>query len=69
MNRLQEQLLENANELPKRFLQELLDFSEFLKQKVRNQAFKKRMEASEKDIEEGRVETVTPEELFSELGI
>jgi hypothetical protein len=42
---------------------------EFLKQKVQNQAFRKRMEQSEKDIEERRVETVTPEELFNELGI
>jgi hypothetical protein len=69
MNRLQTQLLKNTSELPPKFLQELVDFSEFLKQKVQNQAFKKRMEQSEKDIKEGRVETVTPEELFTELGI
>ncbi len=69
MNRLQEQLLENTSDLPKNVLQELVDFSEFLQQKVKNKAFRKRMEKSENDIEEGRVETVTPDELFNEIGI
>ena len=69
MNRLQTQLLENTNDLPEHFLEELLDFSEFLKQKVKNQAFKKRMQESEKDIEEGRLSTVTSRELFDEIGI
>ena len=55
MNRLQEQLIENTIDLPKRFLQDIVDFSEFLKEKVRNQAFRKRMEQSEKDIGEGRL--------------
>lgn len=49
MNRLQEELLNNTNDLPK-------DFST-------------RMEESEKDIEEGRVKSVTPEQLFEEIGI
>jgi hypothetical protein len=69
MNRLQEELLKNTDDLPKKFLQELVDFSEFLKQKVRNQAYRNRMEASEKDIAEGRVQAVTPDELFEQIGI
>lgn len=69
MNRLQEQLIENTNDLPGRFLREIVEFSEFLKQKVQNQAYRKRMEQSEKDIRQGRVKAVKPEELFEELGI
>lgn len=69
MNELQNQLIENTSELPKKFLQEIVDFSEFVKQKVQNQLFKKRMEQSEKDIKEGRVKTVSPDELFKELDI
>ena len=69
MNELQNQLIENTSELPKKFLQEVVDFSEFVKQKVQKQLFKKRMEQSEKDIKEGRVITVNPDELFKELDI
>jgi heme oxygenase len=69
MNELQNQLIENTSELPKKFLQEIVDFSEFVKQKVQNQLFKKRMEQSEKDIKEGRATTVNPDELFKELDI
>lgn len=69
MNELQNQLIENTSELPKKFLQEVVDFSEFVKQKVQNQLFNKRMEQSEKDIKEGRVTTVNPDELFKELDI
>jgi heme oxygenase len=69
MNELQNQLIENTSELPKKFLQEIVDFSEFVKQKVQNQLFKKRMEQSEKDIKEGRVKAVSPDELFKELDI
>lgn len=69
MDQLQAQLLENTKDMPKKFLQEVVDFSEFIKQKVQNQSFKKRMEQSEKDIKEGRVAAVTPEELFRELDI
>jgi heme oxygenase len=69
MNELQNQLIENTSELPKKFLQEIVDFSEFVKQKVQNQLFKKRMEQSEEDIKEGRVKTVSPDELFKELDI
>ncbi len=69
MNELQNQLIENTSELPKKFLQEVVDFSEFVKQKVQNQLFKKRMEQSEKDIKEGRATTVNPDELFKELDI
>ena len=66
MAQLQAQLMENTKGMPKKFLQEVVDFSEFIKKKVQNQSFKKRMEQSEKDIEEGRVAAVTPEELFRE---
>ncbi len=69
MDQLQTQLFENTKDMPKKFLQEVVDFSEFIKQKVQNQSFKKRMGQSEKDIEEGRVAAVTPEELFKELNI
>jgi len=69
MNELQNQLIENTSELPKKFLQEIVDFSEFVKQKVQKQVFKKRMEQSEKDIKEGRAATVNPNELFKELDI
>jgi vancomycin permeability regulator SanA len=69
MNKLQNQLIENTSELPKKFLQEVVDFSEFVKQKVHNQLYKKRMEQSEKDIKEGRIKTVNPAELFKELDI
>lgn len=69
MDHLQAQLLENTKGMPKKFLQEVVDFSEFIKQKVQNQSFKKRMEQSENDINEGRVAAVTPEEFFRELNI
>lgn len=69
MNRLQAQLIENTNELPKGLLQEIVDFSEFIKQKFQDQAFRKRMAQAEKDIEKGNVKAVTPEELFEELEI
>jgi hypothetical protein len=69
MNQLQAQLLENTKDMPKKFLQEVVDFSEFLKHKLQNQAFKKRMEQSEEDIREGKVTAVTPEKLFRELEI
>ncbi len=49
--------------------QELVDFSEFLLQKVKYMAFRKRIDNSQKDIKEGRVETTTPDELFKEIGI
>ena len=69
MNQLQVKLIENTNDLPKKFLQEIVDFSEFLRKKVQHQSYKKRIEQSEKDIAEGRAVEVTPEELFKELGI
>ncbi|MCX6581368.1 MAG: hypothetical protein NT166_14440 [Candidatus Aminicenantes bacterium] len=69
MNQLQVQLLENTNKLPKKLLQEIVDFSEFVKQKAQNRSFKKRMEQSEMDIKKGRVSIVTPEALFKEIGI
>lgn len=69
MNQLQLQLIENTNRLPKRFLQEIVDFSEYIKNKVQNKSFRKRIEQSEKDINEGRVKRVTPDDLFKEIGI
>ncbi len=69
MNQLQTQLLENTKDMPKKILQEVVDFSEFLKHKLQNKAFKKRMEQSEEDIREGRAAAVTPEEIFRELEI
>ncbi len=69
MNQLQAQILENIDDLPKRFLQEIADYSEYLKKKAQKQAYHKRMRQSEKDLEEGRVKTVTPDELFQELEI
>lgn len=69
MNQLQVQLLENTNKLPKKLLQEIVDFSEFVKQKAQNRSFKKRMEQSAMDIKKGRVSIVTPEALFKEIGI
>lgn len=69
MNQLQVQLLENTKDMPKKFLQEVVDFSEFLKHKLQNQAFKKKTEQSEEDIREGKVAAVTPGELFRELEI
>jgi hypothetical protein len=69
LNRLQTQRIENTNRMPKQFLQEIVDFSEFVKQKAQSRSFKKRMEQSEMDIKEGRVSIVKPEELFKEIGI
>ncbi|MGE5340386.1 MAG: hypothetical protein ACM3SY_02785 [Candidatus Omnitrophota bacterium] len=69
MNQLQLKLIENTNKMPKRFLQEIVDFSEFVKQKAKSHSFKKRMEQSELDVKEGRVSIVKPEELFKEIGI
>lgn len=69
MNRLQAQLIENTNELPNGLLQEIVDFSEFIKQKFQGQTFRKRLAHAQKDIEKGNVKTVTPEELFKELEI
>jgi hypothetical protein len=69
MNQLQLQLIENTNKLPKRLVQEIVDFSEFIKNKVQNKSFKKRMVQSERDVKEGRVVRVTPDELFKEIGI
>jgi hypothetical protein len=69
MNKLQTQILENTKDLPKNFLEEIVDFTAFVKQKVQNQAFKKRMKQSERDIKAGRVKSVTSQELFRELGI
>ena len=69
MNQLQLQLIENTNRLPKRFLQEIVDFGEYIKNKVQNKSFRKRIELSVKDINEGRVKRVTPDDLFKEIGI
>jgi hypothetical protein len=69
MNKLQAQIIENTDDLPKKFLEEIVDFTAFVKQKVQNQAFKKRMKQSERDIKAGRVKSVTSQELFRELGI
>jgi len=69
MNKLQTQILENTKDLPENFLEEIVDFTEFVKQKFQNQAFKKRMKQSERDIKAGRVKTVSSQELFKELGI
>ena len=69
MNKLQTQILENTKDLPKNFLEEIVDFTAFVKQKFQNQAFKKRIKQSERDIKAGRVKTVSSQELFKELGI
>ncbi len=69
MNRLQAQIIENTNELPGTLLQELVDFSEFLKHKAQRQAYEKRIKQAEKDIKEGNVAAVSPTELFEELEI
>jgi len=69
MNPLQAQLIENTRDLPKQLLQEVVDFSEFIKQKFQEQGSKKRMEQSETDIKDGRVSCTTPDQLFKDLGI
>jgi hypothetical protein len=69
MNRLQQQLIDNTADLPGKLLQEIVDFSEFIKKKFQGQAFKKRIEKSEQDISQGRIKEVTPQELYKELEI
>jgi len=69
MNRLQQQLMENTSGLPSKSLQEIVDFSEFIRKKFQSQALKKRILKSEQDISQGRVKKVSPHELFQELDI
>lgn len=69
MNLYQEKLIANTKDLPDELVEEIVDFSEFIKKKYKSQSFKKRMKSSERDIAEGRVKQVTPSELFKELGI
>jgi len=69
MNLYQEKLIDTTNDLPDDLLEEIINFSEFIKEKYKNRSFRKRIKASERDVIAGRVKQTSPQTLFKELGI
>jgi len=69
MNLYQEKLISCTNDLPDDLLEQIIQFSEFLKERYKNRSYRERIKASERDIKKGRIKQTTPQTLFKELGI